>query len=139
MPGLTRLAIFHSVSLRRTSYVSPGAIGERAIGAGGGAAATLAGDAGVSAAVAATGAAARTLVAPPELTLGAATVSVAAGPGAKTGGSSSTVYSRSSRPRGQFASTSSVTNGSVTGRGEVTRSTSRPSGPRVTWKLNSER
>jgi hypothetical protein len=62
----------------------------------------------------------------------------ATGAGEYTGGSSRTVYSRSRRPRGQLASTSSVTNGSVTGRGEVTLSTSRPP-ERVTRKVKSER
>src|ERR1044071_1857414 len=41
-------------------------------------------------------------------------------PGSNTGGSSSTVYSRRRRPRDHVASTSSVTNGSVTGSREDT-------------------
>jgi hypothetical protein len=57
----------------------------------------------------------------------------------KTGGSSSTVYSRSRRPRAQLASTRIVTNGSVTERFEVTLIAARPSRLRWTEKVNEVR
>src|SRR3954468_13545767 len=46
--------------------------------------------------------------------------------GANTGGSSSTVYSRTSRPRAQVASMSSVRKGSVTVSVDLMRNTCEP-------------
>src|SRR6516162_5624163 len=48
-------------------------------------------------------------------------------PGVNTGGSSSMVYSRTSLPRAQFTSTSSVTKGSEIGSVDLSLMTSRPS------------
>ena len=59
--------------------------------------------------------------------------------GSNTGGSSNTVYSRRRRPRGHVASTSIVTNGSVTLSRELTRMTSRPLGSRVIWNSSPDR
>ena len=57
----------------------------------------------------------------------------------KTGGSSSTVYSRSKRPRAQLASTSRVTKGSVTERFELTLMVARPSRERLIEKSKLDR
>src|SRR6187455_3766345 len=141
VPGYAPLAICQRVSLAWTRYVEPGSIlGAAALpleGARSSAALVLgarssAGGGTYVSAGAGRGAAV--------VARGVATgASATAGPGAYTGGSSSTVYSRSNRPRGQLASMRKVTNGSVTGLGEVTRRTSRPLESRSTAKVNSDR
>jgi hypothetical protein len=55
-----------------------------------------------------------------------------AGAGSKTGGSSSTVYSRTLRPSGHVASTSNVTNGSAIDSREVIWTVLRPLRPVTT-------
>ena len=111
-------AMPYSVS-PRANLVSRSAVSRLAAACGAGAGAGAAGSAGGG-----LGAAAGVVV--------GAAIGAAAGlsPGASiAGGSSSTVYSRSKRPRGQFTSIRNETNGSLIASRECTRRTLRPSFP----------
>ena len=147
--GRARSAIDQSVSALRTGpYVPPGADVGSARGGGrlrfgcssdrGAGAGSVRGGVGAGCCVGFarsggdSGAGAGRLIAPPGV-LGLAgrvwageTAGGVAGAGSNTGGSRRTVYSRNRRPRAHVASTSNVTNGSMTGSREVTCTTERP-------------